>query len=131
MPKQLQQKAPSAIVYLRVASAAQDDVGAVTRQLDACIAMANRLGATTEQVFIDHGTSGSTLDRPGLNELFSYIASHEVQYVITSDLARLGRPYALGYQVLLRLHQHGCNLVLADLDATVEVKVGGAGVDCA
>jgi DNA invertase Pin-like site-specific DNA recombinase len=67
-----------AVGYLRVSTEDQsrEDKTSLAYQREQITALAGRLGCDLLTVFEDPGVSGATADRPGLQALFAYCASH-------------------------------------------------------
>jgi site-specific DNA recombinase len=88
-------------IYARVSSEQQAEAGTIASQLAALQARVAQDGLTltAELTFIDEGYSGSTLIRPGLEQLRDLVVLHGLDRLYVLDPDRLTRKYA--YQVLL------------------------------
>jgi site-specific DNA recombinase len=88
-------------IYARVSSEQQAEAGTIASQLAALQARVAQDGLTltAELTFIDEGYSGSTLIRPGLEQLRDLVVLHGLDRLYVLDPDRLARKYA--YQVLL------------------------------
>lgn len=88
-------------IYARVSSEQQAEAGTIASQLAALRAQVARDGLTLTQelTFVDEGYSGSTLIRPGLEQLRDVVVLHGLDRLYVLDPDRLARKYA--YQVLL------------------------------
>ncbi len=84
-----------AVIYLRTARAepgADGESPSITGQRRICQETAAALGAEVVAEFVDDGVSGATLDRPGLDACLARLdASPSVEYVVVTDISRLGR----------------------------------------
>jgi site-specific DNA recombinase len=87
--------------YARVSSEQQAEAGTIGSQLAALRERVAQDGftLTEELTFIDDGYSGSTLIRPGLEQLRDVVALHGLDRLYVHSPDRLARKYA--YQVLL------------------------------
>lgn len=89
-----------AAIYTRVSTEEQAIHGySLANQLQSCKERAEELGATEIFEFSDEGISGSTLDRPGLEQLRQAVAQGFVDVVIILDPDRFSRK--LAHQLLL------------------------------
>lgn len=88
-------------IYTRVSSEQQAEAGTIASQLAAVRARVAQDGFTLseELTFIDEGYSGTTLIRPGLEQLRDVVVLHGLDRLYVLDPDRLARKYA--YQVLL------------------------------
>ena len=106
---------PSAVLYIRVASAApQDQRDGISEQREACKRYAERLGAAITEEYVDTGASGNNMNRSGLLGLLRRVAQRAVRYVIVRDRARLARNPVDDATIRQRLDQAGARLVSAD-----------------
>lgn len=71
----------------------RDNSVSIENQRSMLIAYAEKQGWSIFKVYIDDDVTGTTFNRPGLNELMSDIESGKINCVITKDLSRLGRNY--------------------------------------
>lgn len=105
----------SAVLYLRVASADQQDQrDGIAQQREACIREAERLGAVITNEYVDAGASGNRMNRSGLLGLLRRVAERPVRYVIVRDRARLARNPVDDAAIRQRLDQAGARLVSAN-----------------
>lgn len=110
----------SAVLYLRVASADQQDQRhGISEQREACIHEAERLGATVTDEYVDAGASGNRMNRSGLLGLLRRVAERPVRYVIVRDRTRLARNPVDDATIRQRLDHAGARLVSAENDADV------------
>jgi DNA invertase Pin-like site-specific DNA recombinase len=87
-----------------------------------CRAEAARLGATVITVYSDPGSSGMSMDRPGVQALLADLARYELVVVWTSD--RLARPLRDKLNVLHALTTHGVRLVSLHEDIDLDTPDG-------
>jgi len=110
----------SAVLYLRVASADQQDQRhGISEQREVCIREAERLGATVTDEYVDAGASGNRMNRSGLLGLLRRITERPVRYVIVRDRTRLARNPVDDATIRQRLDHAGARLVSAENDADV------------
>jgi DNA invertase Pin-like site-specific DNA recombinase len=108
----------SAVLYLRVASADQQDQRlGISEQREACTREAERLGAVITGEYVDIGASGNRINRSGLRGLLRRIAERPVRYVIVRDRGRLARNPVDDAAITKHLDQAGASLVSAENDA--------------
>lgn len=88
-------------IYARVSSEQQAQAGTIGSQLTALQQKVAQDGLqlSEELTFVDEGYSGSTLIRPGLEQLRDVVALHGLERLYIHSPDRLARKYA--YQVLL------------------------------
>lgn len=92
-----------AVVYARAPQFNEHDRTPVEVQLDACLALAERLGYTVETEAVLHEDApNSSLVRPGMTKLIGLVAQQQGTAVITYTLDRLGRLESEGLEALLR-----------------------------
>ncbi len=104
-----------AVLYLRVASADQEDQrDGITEQRAVCTRQAERLAAVVEGEFVDTGASGNRMNRVGLLGLLRRVAERPVRYVIVRDRTRLARNAADHRAIRQRLQRAGVALVAVD-----------------
>jgi site-specific DNA recombinase len=120
-----------AVLYLRVASADQQDQrDGIDQQREACTRKAERLGATITDEYVDAGASGNNMNRAGLRGLLRRVAERSVRYVIVWGHARLARNPVDDAAIRQRLDQAGAKLVSAEGSdgdrPTASKLVGGA-----
>lgn len=83
-----------AVIYARVSTEeqAKDDKHSLNAQKQLCKEFADRNGFVVVKIFEDPGKSASSLNRPALQEMLGYCASHkEVKAVLVQDTDRLAR----------------------------------------
>jgi DNA invertase Pin-like site-specific DNA recombinase len=108
----------SAVLYLRVASADQQDQrDGIAQQRAVCTREAERLGAVVTDEYVDAGASGSRMNRAGLLGLLRRVAEQPIRYVIVRDRTRLARSAADDATINERLKRSGVTVVSADNDA--------------
>jgi site-specific DNA recombinase len=103
-----------AVVYARVSTDEQGKGYSLPTQLDACRQYAAEHHCSVVREFVDDYT-GTTLDRPALNELHELVASGSVDLVICYEIDRLARKMV--YQLILEEE-------FAKRDVTVEYVLG-------
>jgi len=80
-----------AVIYARVSSAKQKIEGdGLNSQIKRCSEFAKRKGYDVVRTFKDE-ISGSTIERPAMSEMLSFIKGSEPHVVIIDDLTRLAR----------------------------------------
>src|SRR5712691_2148266 len=101
-----------AVLYLRVATARQEDPEAITRQRLACEQRAAELGAVVVAEYVDAG-SGLDAQQPQLQRMLTELDEHcddpeqAISYVITADHARIARAMSLYASVAWRIEDVG------------------------
>ncbi|SHE60102.1 site-specific DNA recombinase [Desulforamulus putei DSM 12395] len=104
-----------AAVYIRVSTDDQVKHGySLAEQREACCSRARILGAQEVTVFSDEGISGSTLERPGLNEMREAAREGRFQLLVVRDPDRLSRK--LAHQLLITDELEKCGIKLEFLD---------------
>lgn len=90
-----------AAIYARVSSKKQKEGDTISSQVEALSLYASREGyfIPDNWVFLDEGISGSTLQRPGLDDLRDMIRTESVNSVLIYAPDRLSRKYS--YQLIL------------------------------
>lgn len=77
-------------IYIRVSTREQAEEGySISEQQERLIKYAEAMGWTVVKVYIDPGHSGSTMDRPALQEMIGAIS--DVDIVLVDKLDRLSR----------------------------------------
>lgn len=91
-----------AVAYLRVSTPGQVDGDGLSRQRDAIVAHAAKVGMTVVAEFTDEGVSGTKPlgERPGLTALFAKIMSNGVRVVFVEKADRLARDLIEGELIL-------------------------------
>src|SRR5215204_4123092 len=101
-----------AAIYARVSTTRQARTQKTDQQLERLEAYAKQKGWTLEedQLYLDEGYSGASLNRPGLDALRDAAAMAEFEVVVISAPDRLARNYV--HQVLLieELQGRGCRV---------------------
>lgn len=82
-------------IYARVSSTQQKEEETINSQIDILLAYAkkNEFEVPLEWIFKDEGYSGSTLDRPGLDELRDLVRENVFQIILVYSPDRLARRY--------------------------------------
>ncbi len=96
-----------AVLYARVSTEEQSKGYSLSTQLDACRKYAESKGYTVAHEFKDAHT-GTELDRPGLNELYQFIETTKVGYLIVYDIDRLSRE--VGNQAIIEMEMTSAGL---------------------
>lgn len=86
-----------------------------------CRAAAKYLGIRVVADFVDIGQHGDTVERPGVGELMTYAAEHQLDYVVVSSIDRLADKTVAVNTLLLQLRQLGVNVLMADCDTAIEL----------
>jgi site-specific DNA recombinase len=106
-----------AVIYLRVSSKEQAEKGgeaegySIPAQREGCKRKAASLSAAVIEEFVERGESAKTADRPELQRLLEFVATHPVKYVIVHKVDRLARNRADDVTINLALQQAGAELV--------------------
>jgi DNA invertase Pin-like site-specific DNA recombinase len=109
---------PTAVIYTRTASRADEDAGLIAEQINACLQIAAQHGIEVVRVFADAGLSGVTSERPVLRALLEYLTTHSVDYLICSDINRLARDYTLYRRLTTAITGHGVRVLDSSAAAT-------------
>ena len=84
----------------------------ITNQKKILQKVAKEKGYTETLFFVDDGITGTTLDRPGFNDMIRAIEAGYISAVIVKDLSRLGRDYLkVGYYTEEFFPQHDVRLI--------------------
>jgi site-specific DNA recombinase len=86
-----------AAIYTRISDAREGDVAGVTRQQEDCLALADQLGCTVVEVYVDNNVSATRkrlADRPAGSRMLQAIADGEVNMVLAYSADRLYRQVA-------------------------------------
>ena len=108
-----------AVSYLRVSTREQAERGgtdegfSIPAQREANARKAESLGARVVAEFVDAGESARSADRPDLQRMLEYIATHQVSYCIVHKVDRLARNRADDVAIHLALRDAGVMLVSA------------------
>lgn len=101
-----------AVVYLRVASARQEDQQAIDRQREGCRRIAERHGLTVVREYVDAGRPAHLDQQIELLRLLGDLhEERDVAAVVVWDYARLGRSMAQLDQVIHHIHACGAEIV--------------------
>ncbi len=104
-----------AVLYARVSTEEQTKGYSLPTQLEACRRYALDKGYQVEREFTDAHT-GTELDRPGLNELYQFVETTKVRYLIIYDIDRLSR--AVSNQAIIEME-------MAKSGISIEYVLGG------
>ncbi|GFZ88690.1 recombinase family protein [Nesterenkonia alkaliphila] len=113
--------APSvtAVTYQRVSTKEQaakggrDEGFSIPAQREANARKAEALGARIVAEFVDAGESARSADRPDLQRMLDYLATHQVTYCIVHKVDRLARNRLDDVEIHRRLVEAGVTLVSA------------------
>jgi DNA invertase Pin-like site-specific DNA recombinase len=99
----------TAVIYCRVSSDRQATEGhGLDGQERRCREYAAAHGYAVAAIFRDEGASGGTIDRPALQEMFTYLRSPGgVDMVLFEDVSRIARDMGVHIQILSRITQLG------------------------
>ena len=110
-----------AVMYLRVASAHQQDATAISRQREACRRIAEKHGLTVVREYADHGRPARLEQQTELRRLLDDLDQlRDAAFVIVWDYARLGRSMGQLDEVIRRIH--ACGAELATITGAEEAK---------
>ena len=124
MPRRPSTKSAERVVlYAHVAHSHQQATW-LAHQLEACRRFANKHGLSVVQEFTDRGLSDTDIDRPALRQMFDYLDTHHIDYVVCEEMATLARDYQRSAQLVLRVQDHGSKVALASLDAILDIHLG-------
>lgn len=93
----------NAVIYLRLSVEDGDDVeqNSIGNQKKICLAYIEKHeDINLASVYMDHGHSGMTYDRPGFQEMYDAILSGQINCVIVKDISRFGRHYIITSEYL-------------------------------
>lgn len=81
-----------AVVYLRVGSSHQENRGAIERQRQGCLQIAEQHGLTIVREYVDVGRPAQLEQQPELRRLLDDLfEQRDASFVVVRDYARLGR----------------------------------------
>ena len=109
----------TAVTYQRVSTKEQASKGgrdegfSIPAQRQANARKADDLGARIVAEFVDAGESARSADRPDLQRMLDYIATHQVTYCIVHKVDRLARNRLDDVEIHRRLVEAGVTLVSA------------------
>lgn len=104
-----------AVMYLRTAQQHQGsrEPESIVRQRNICRRLADYYEATIVEEYVDIGTSGAHLDRPGLTQLTKRLLQNpRVHYLIVSDRDRLSRDVVHSLVILRALDASDVELLM-------------------
>lgn len=102
----------TAVIYTRVSSREQAEEGfSIEAQVKACQKKAKDDGFKVVKVFRDEGFTGTSSDRPALNELLNHCRHNSVHAVIIHKLDRFARSIVDHSALRAILQKYGTNLV--------------------
>lgn len=102
----------TAVIYTRVSSREQAEEGfSIEAQVKACQKKAREDGFKVVKVFRDEGFTGTSSDRPALNELLNHCRHNSVHAVIIHKLDRFARSIVDHSALRAILQKYGTNLV--------------------
>lgn len=113
----------TAIIYIRVSSAAQVEGTSLDTQEADCRAFAVRSGYTVAALFRDEGESAKTADRPGLQQSLDFVKKHKPSAYIVHKIDRLSRNTTDGLTIKAKLKASGTELLSAT-EALTDDPVG-------
>lgn len=113
----------TAIIYIRVSSAAQVEGTSLDTQEADCRAFAARNGYTVAALFRDEGESAKTADRPGLQQSLEFVKRHKPDAYIVHKIDRLSRNTTDGLTIKAKLKASGTELLSAT-EALTDDPVG-------
>ena len=79
-----------AAIYVRISKEEQSE-HSLDNQLERCQAMIKVKGWAEAGVYRDNGKGGTTMNRPGIQDLLAVCRAGEVDAIVTDDLTRFGR----------------------------------------
>ncbi len=131
MSDPVDERMPTAVLYLRVSSAGQVNKGtdpegySIPAQREATSARARALGADVLEEYVEYGVSGRTTQRPALQRMLADLKSHRPTYVIIYDLSRLARNRLDDAQLMLQIEGSGAKVVsvLENIDQTASGRL--------
>ncbi len=103
------QKSKKVAIYARVSSLKQKDEETIESQIDSIklYAEQNNYSIDSRYIFLDNGESGSTLQRPALEELRDLIRFETIEAVLIYSPDRLSRNYTHQLILLEEFRKHG------------------------
>lgn len=103
-------------IYARSATREEDPSPAIEQQLERLRAHVAAQGweLAEENVFVDDGYSGSTLDRPGLEQLRARVKAGELDFVWLTAMYRLTRSCSDAWLLLEESRSAGCQVGFLD-----------------
>lgn len=104
-----------AVLYARVSTEEQAKGYSLPTQLEACRKHAENKGYSVVCEFTDAHT-GTELDRPGLNELYQFLETSKIHFMIVYDMDRLSRE--VKYQAIIEMEMEKSGI-------EIEYVIGG------
>lgn len=101
----------TAVIYTRVSSREQAEGFSIEAQVKACQKKGQDDGYKIMKVFKDEGFTGTSSDRPALNELINFVRHNSVHAVIIHKLDRFARSIVDHSALRAILQKYGTNLV--------------------
>lgn len=128
-------RANKAVIYLRVASSHDNDLGAIARQREACQRIADKYGLVVVREYVDAGQPARLERQLELQRLLADLAKlRDAASVIVWDYARLARDMLQLEEVISQLRARGAEVVtLTGVEVAqrfVWQQHLGAGSDC-
>lgn len=101
--------ATPAVIYCRVSSERQAKEGdGVRSQEQRCRSYTQMMGYDLVRVFTDDGISGALIDRPGIQELLSFLRAQPVEtIVVVDDISRIARDVMAHFQLKAAIRAAG------------------------
>ncbi len=112
-----------AVIYARYSSDLQS-AASIDDQIRICKERALRDGWTVERMFVDRAVSGSSMLRPGLQDLLAYVADNDVDMVVVEALDRLTRDQADVATLYKQFTFHGVEIFTLADGLITELHVG-------
>ncbi len=110
----MEQKTYNAAVYARLSrdDAREGESISIENQREMLTGYVRGQGWNLAGVYTDDGISGTTFDRPGLNQMLEDVQQGRVNLVIVKDLSRFGRDYIeVGKYMDIIFPAYGCRFI--------------------
>lgn len=110
----MEQKTYNAAVYARLSrdDAREGESISIENQREMLTEYVRGQGWNLAGVYTDDGISGTTFDRPGLNQMLGDVQQGRVNLVIVKDLSRFGRDYIeVGKYMDIIFPAYGCRFI--------------------
>jgi site-specific DNA recombinase len=103
-------------LYARVSTSQQEKTDTIESQVEALPTYVDAHGHTVlpEHIFLDHGVSGSRLDRPALDRLRDQARLGDFEAVLILSPDRLARSYPHQWVLLEEFKKYGCSVVFLE-----------------